>query len=50
DTGVIYLMDDRFTRPEVQSLLPAWWRVAQIARFLPGKPEKASKLAFLHTK
>jgi DNA excision repair protein ERCC-2 len=30
DTGVIYLMDDRFTRPEVQNLLPAWWRVEQI--------------------
>ena len=27
DTGVVYLMDDRFIRPEVQRLLPAWWRV-----------------------
>ena len=32
DTGVIYLMDDRFTRPEVQRLLPAWWRVEQISQ------------------
>jgi DNA excision repair protein ERCC-2 len=35
DTGVIVLMDDRFTRPEVQSLLPAWWRVNVISQFLP---------------
>lgn len=34
DTGVIVLMDDRFTRPDVQSLLPAWWRVDEISRFL----------------
>jgi DNA excision repair protein ERCC-2 len=25
DRGVLILMDDRFTRPEVQALLPAWW-------------------------
>lgn len=35
DTGVIYLMDDRFTRPEVQSLLPAWWQVDNITQFSP---------------
>ncbi len=33
DTGVIMLMDDRFTRPDVQSLLPAWWRVNEISQF-----------------
>ena len=38
DTGVIYLMDDRFTRPEVQKLLPAWWRVEHITQLLPEKP------------
>jgi DNA excision repair protein ERCC-2 len=27
DRGVIYLMDDRFARPEVHALLPNWWRV-----------------------
>ena len=32
DTGVIYLMDDRFTQPEVQSLLPLWWRVQNITQ------------------
>ncbi len=41
DTGVIYLMDDRFTRPEVQSLLPAWWRVEHITQWLPVEPENA---------
>ncbi len=32
DTGVIYLMDDRFTRPEVKQLLPAWWRVDEVEK------------------
>ena len=27
DNGVIYLMDDRFARPEVTALLPLWWRI-----------------------
>jgi DNA excision repair protein ERCC-2 len=27
DEGVVYLIDDRFRRPEVRRLLPAWWRV-----------------------
>ena len=30
DSGVIYLMDDRFTRPDVQGLLPAWWQIETI--------------------
>ncbi|MBA3479352.1 MAG: ATP-dependent DNA helicase [Lautropia sp.] len=25
DRGVLYLIDDRFSRPEVRRLLPAWW-------------------------
>ncbi|WP_256210134.1 ATP-dependent DNA helicase [Nitrosospira briensis] len=29
DQGVIYLIDDRFTRPDVLRLLPAWWKVEQ---------------------
>jgi DNA excision repair protein ERCC-2 len=37
DTGVIYLMDDRFTRPDVQSLLPAWWRVQHVTQDLAEK-------------
>ncbi|MBI2726412.1 MAG: ATP-dependent DNA helicase [Polaromonas sp.] len=30
DEGVIYLMDDRFTQPEVQALLPLWWKVGRL--------------------
>lgn len=26
DTGVVHLMDDRFARPQVRRLLPAWWQ------------------------
>jgi DNA excision repair protein ERCC-2 len=25
DRGVLYLIDDRFTQPQVRKLLPAWW-------------------------
>ncbi len=32
DSGVIYLMDDRFTRPDVKSLLPSWWRVEHVVQ------------------
>lgn len=28
DRGVVYLIDDRFARPAVRQLLPAWWRIA----------------------
>jgi DNA excision repair protein ERCC-2 len=28
DRGVVVLIDDRYRRPEVQRLLPAWWNVA----------------------
>ena len=27
DAGVLYLLDDRFALPEVQRLLPPWWRI-----------------------
>ncbi len=30
DRGVVYLIDDRFTRPEIQSLLPGWWKVTRL--------------------
>lgn len=29
DAGVVYLMDDRYNRPAVRRLLPAWWRIEQ---------------------
>ncbi len=27
DQGAVYLMDERFARPEVRRLLPRWWEV-----------------------
>ncbi|MET0322909.1 MAG: ATP-dependent DNA helicase [Duganella sp.] len=27
DRGTVYLIDDRFGRPEIQALMPAWWSV-----------------------
>jgi DNA excision repair protein ERCC-2 len=27
DRGTVYLIDDRFARPEVRALLPQWWHV-----------------------
>ncbi|MBZ2190129.1 ATP-dependent DNA helicase [Alcanivorax sp. JB21] len=27
DQGVVFLIDDRFSRPEVRTLLPAWWKL-----------------------
>jgi len=32
DRGTVILIDDRFARPEVRSLLPAWWQLP------PGRP------------
>jgi Rad3-related DNA helicase len=32
DRGVVYLLDDRYTRREVRELLPAWWRVERLGR------------------
>ena len=55
DEGVIYLMDDRFTQPEVKRLLPGWWRVEQIntnnrSAKHPKGLENTHKTAFLATK
>jgi DNA excision repair protein ERCC-2 len=27
DRGVVHLLDDRFTRPDVRALLPEWWKL-----------------------
>jgi DNA excision repair protein ERCC-2 len=32
DRGVLFLMDDRFSRTEVEKLLPAWWETNVAAR------------------
>lgn len=29
DTGTLYLIDQRFNRPEVRALLPTWWTIAK---------------------
>lgn len=31
DQGVVHLMDDRFQRPEIRTLLPQWWKVRDYA-------------------
>jgi len=31
DRGVLYLIDDRFSRSEVRALLPDWWRISEVA-------------------
>jgi DNA excision repair protein ERCC-2 len=31
DRGVVWLIDDRFARPEIQVLLPAWWHAGAAA-------------------
>jgi len=30
DTGTVFLLDDRFSRPEVRRLLPKWWEVSPL--------------------
>jgi len=32
DRGWLWLMDDRYRRPEVRALLPGWWRIADASR------------------
>ena len=32
DRGTVHLIDDRFGRPEIQALLPAWWRIGAAPR------------------
>lgn len=31
DRGVVYLIDDRFAQPDVQDLLPRWWKLGRLA-------------------
>lgn len=41
DQGVVYLMDDRFGRPDVLALLPSWWHVQTLS--LRGGADKSLK-------
>jgi len=38
DRGVLYLIDDRFTRADVRRLLPAWWQVEIVRHAGAAKP------------
>ena len=39
DQGAVYLMDERFARPEVRRLLPRWWQIETGSNRLPsGSP------------
>jgi len=42
DRGTVYLIDDRFGRPEIQELMPSWWR---IERHSPPSPRGSSESA-----
>jgi DNA excision repair protein ERCC-2 len=46
DRGVLYLIDDRFTRADVRRLLPAWWQV-EIVRHVAAAPPPAQAPALL---
>jgi DNA excision repair protein ERCC-2 len=34
DRGILYLIDDRFTQPQVRKLLPPWWNLGTEGRML----------------
>ena len=38
DTGVLYLMDDRFARRDVRRLLPGWWDIELMGADDNAKP------------
>jgi DNA excision repair protein ERCC-2 len=38
DRGFVWLLDDRYQRPEVQALLPSWWRMTRLPRPSPPPP------------
>ncbi len=40
DSGVVYLIDDRYAAPEVQQLFPGWWKVERLRARLPCAPVK----------
>jgi DNA excision repair protein ERCC-2 len=62
DCGTVHLIDDRFARPEVLRLLPAWWRLESEATrltdlhsstrgavsALPDRPTTPHKTAYLN--
>ena len=45
DQGVVYLMDDRFSRPDVAALLPSWWHVEplRVGRSAPTRSKNTKQ-------
>ena len=41
DVGVVHLIDDRYTRPEVRRLFPGWWAVPESSPQMKGGARKA---------
>jgi Rad3-related DNA helicase len=41
DRGWLWLMDDRYRRPQVMALLPAWWRIAAAVQAAPADAKRA---------
>jgi DNA excision repair protein ERCC-2 len=42
DRGTLYLIDDRYARPAVRELLPAWWRITPAPAALARGPGAAA--------
>ena len=36
DRGTVYLIDDRYARPEIRALLPSWWHIENAGRQAPA--------------
>lgn len=41
DRGVVYLIDDRYNRPQVQALFPSWWKTEAVPD-IKGSPQEGS--------
>jgi DNA excision repair protein ERCC-2 len=41
DRGTVFLIDDRFARPEVLDLLPRWWKIERIGAHLTRREANA---------
>jgi DNA excision repair protein ERCC-2 len=46
DKGIVYLIDDRFARPAVRELLPAWWRLESAGLARRAGPPSTPSSAF----
>lgn len=46
DSGVIYLLDDRFNQPAVRRLLPSWWKTQRL-KFVADPPRFKAPQGYL---